>query len=45
MSFLESAEEMPEEQPDCWPYHRSTLSERDLAKVNEYRRGFGLPDA
>jgi hypothetical protein len=36
---------MPEEQPQAWPFHRQKLSKDDLQALNEYRRKFGLPEA
>jgi len=35
---------MPEEQPQVWPFHRQKLTKDDLKVLNEYRRKFGLPE-
>lgn len=35
---------MPEEQPQTWPFFRKDLSKDDLQELNEYRKKFGLPE-
>jgi len=35
---------MPEEQPQVWPFFRENLSEDELQALNEYRRKFELPE-
>lgn len=35
---------MPEEQPQAWPFSRERLPEDDLRALNEYRRKFELPE-
>jgi len=35
---------MPENEPQHWPYDRRSLSKDDLQRLNEYRRKFGLPE-
>ncbi len=34
---------MPENEPDYWPYQRKNLSESDINILNEYREKFNLP--
>lgn len=35
----------PEREKDFWPYRRKTMSEEDIAELNEFRKKLGMPPA